>query len=107
MVWVYIALDILILMAIIALGAVFVWLWNRRSEIHKSALSQFRNDDLYKKSLQDQQKLAHIEDVVSDFDDDDIITDMDETDRDIRYGDVEFSDGYGVKETEYEEDEEE
>lgn len=62
---------------------------------------------IYEKSLQDQQKLAHIEDVVSDFDDDDIITDMDETDRDIRYGDVEFSDGYGVKETEYEEDEEE
>ena len=107
MVWVYIALDILILCVLIALAAVVVWLWNRRAKIHKSSLSQFRNDDLYEKSVQEQQRLAHIEDIVSDFEDNDITTIVDETDRNIRYGDVVFSDGYGARDMEYEEDEEE
>ena len=49
MVWVYIALDILILCVLITLAAVVVWLWNHRTKIHKSSLSQFRNDDLYEK----------------------------------------------------------
>ena len=107
MVWVYIALDILILCVLITLAAVVVWLWNHRTKIHKSSLSQFRNDDLYEKSVQEQQRLAHIEDIVSDFEDNDITTIVDETDRNIRYGDVEFSDGYGARDREYEEDEEE
>lgn len=107
MVWVYIAIDILLLCVLIALAVAVVWLWNRRSNMHKSALSQFRNDDLYEKSIQEQQRLAHIEDAVADFEDDDITTVMDETDRNVRYGDIEFSDGYGGRDAEYEEDEEE
>lgn len=96
MTWIYILLDIVLICAIAVLFCLLVRLWTKRRGLHVSPLSQFRNDDLYEKSLQDKKKLAHIEDAVKEDEFIDASPIEDHFDEGIQDSDISFSDGYGV-----------
>lgn len=98
MTWLYILLDALILTVIVLICVLIAFLWTKKSKINVGSLAQFRNDDIYEKSLQDKKRLAHIEDVVSDIDNEEVETIPDETDKEISYSDIDFSEGYGSRE---------
>ena len=105
MVGIYILLDVVLICGIAVLCYLLVRLWTKRRGLHVSPLSQFRNDDLYEKSMQDKKKLAHIEDTVKE----DIIDETpieNQFDESIQDSDISFSDGYGVGRggSEYDED---
>lgn len=106
MVWVYILLDFVLICVLALLGYLLVRLWTKRRGLHVSPLSQFRNDDLYEKSMQDKKKLAHIEDAVKEDEMIDAAPIEDRFDEVIQDSDISFSDGYGVGRggTEYDED---
>ncbi len=106
MVGIYILLDIVLICAIALLGYLLVRLWTKRRGLHVSPLSQFRNDDLYEKSMQDKKKLAHIEDAVKEDEFIDASPVEDHFDDVIQDSDISFSDGYGVGRggAEYDED---
>lgn len=106
MVWVYIFMDVILLCIIVLLVYFLIRLWTARKGLHVSPLSQFRNDDLYEKSMQDKKKLAHIEDAVKEDELIDAVPIGDCFDNEIQDSDISFSDGYGVGKggTEYDED---
>lgn len=106
MVWVYIFMDVVLLCVIALLIYFLIRLWTKRKGLHVSPLSQFRNDDLYEKSMQDKKKLAHIEETVKEnepIDTDPLDGCLDNV---IRDSDISFSDGYGIGKggAEYDED---
>ena len=71
--------------------------WTKKKGMNHSPLSQFRNDDLYEKSLEDKRRLAHIEDRINEnkmFEDD---TENTEIDIPITEDNISFSDGYGKR----------
>lgn len=106
MVGIYILLDIVLICTIVFVGYLLIRLWTKKRGLHVSPLSQFRNDDLYEKSLQDKKKLAHIEDTVKEDELIDAAPIEDHFDEVIQDSDISFSDGYGVGRggTEYDED---
>lgn len=106
MVGIYILLDVVLICAIVLVGYLLVRLWTKKRGLHVSPLSQFRNDDLYEKSLQDKKKLAHIEDTVKEDELTDEAPIEDRFDEVIQDSDISFSDGYGVGRggTEHDED---
>ena len=99
MTWLYILLDVVI---IILLGILcwFVFrLCTKKNGLNIGSLSQFRNDDLYAQSLEDQKRLAHIEDTLTEPEEE--IPDEVEPGTEISDADITFSSGYGVnRETE-------
>ena len=98
MIGIYILMDVLLLALLLLLCLGAAYLWTKKKALHKGPLSQFRNDDIYEKSLQDSKRLAHIEDGICDIDNDDVDTLPDETDKDISFSDIEFCGGYGGRE---------
>lgn len=95
MTWLYILIDILILMFALALILVVLYFWNKKKELSIGSLSEFRNSTIYEKSYEDQKKKAHIEEIVEDetsFIDDEV-----ENDEEPIAG-IYFSDGYGEEE---------
>ena len=97
MTWLFILLDVLILLSVIALGIVIVVLWNKKSGLNRSSLSDFRNEDIYEKSKRDKKKLAHIDEPVSP--DEEVIDITEEVPNEpIDDGDISFSNGYGFTE---------
>ena len=66
MTWLYILIDILILMFALALILVVLYFWNKKKELSIGSLSEFRNSTIYEKSYEDQKKKAHIEEIVED-----------------------------------------
>lgn len=95
MTWLFILLDILILAGIIVLCIFVVRLWNRNRPLSKSSLSEFRNDDIYEKSVQDKKRLAHIEDSLEDVQFVDTEESMDAEELMIEEDNITFSAGYG------------
>ena len=97
MTWLFILLDVLILLSVIALGIVIVVLWNKKSGLNRSSLSDFRNEDIYEKSKRDKKKLAHIDEPVSS--DEEVIDITEEVPSEpIEDEDISFSNGYGFTE---------
>lgn len=97
MTWLFILLDVLILLSVIALGIVIVVLWNKKSGLNRSSLSDFRNEDIYEKSKRDKKKLAHIDEPVSP--DEEVVDITEEVPSEpIDDGDISFSNGYGFTE---------
>lgn len=95
MTWLYILIDILILIFVLALILVVLYFWNKKKELSIGSLSEFRNSTIYEKSYEDQKKKAHIEEIVEDetsFIDDEV-----ENDEEPIAG-IYFSDGYGEEE---------
>ncbi len=93
MVWLYILIDVLIIMGVVALCLFLIHLWNKHRPLSRNSISEFRNSDIYEKSVQDQKRLAHIEDSLEDveyIDESDI-----NGDAPIDDGDITFSSGYG------------
>lgn len=97
MTWLFILLDVLILLSVIALGIVIVVLWNKKSSLHRSSLADFRNDEIYEKSKRDRKKLAHVDETVEQ-EEEIVEPDEQETSEPIEDGDISFSNGYGFTE---------
>lgn len=96
MTWLFILLDVLILLSVIALGIVIVVLWNKKSSLHRSSLADFRNDEIYEKSKRDKKKLAHIDEEIEQ---EEIVEILDDSvNEPIDDGDISFSNGYGFTE---------
>ena len=94
MIWIYITLDIFLFALMSFLVFLLFRFWTKKKRMNHSPLSQFRNDDLYEKSLEDKRRLAHIEDQIAEEDYIDVVVD-DEIDTPISDDDISFSDGYG------------
>ena len=92
MTWLYILIDILILIFILALIMVLLYFWNKKKELSIGSLSEFRNSTIYEKSYEDQKKKAHIEEIVEE--ETSYIDDEIENDEEPIAG-IYFSDGYG------------
>ncbi len=97
MTWVYIALDILLFVLMGFLLFLLIRFWTKKKGMHHSPLSQFRNDDLYEKSLEDKRRLAHIENKVNEENMFDEAQDSAEVDVPITDDNISFSDGYGKR----------
>lgn len=93
MVWLYILMDALILAGVAALIVFLIHLWNKHRPLFRNSISEFRNSDIYEKSVQEQKRLAHIEDSLEDVE----FIDLDDTNNDalIDDQDITFSSGYG------------
>ena len=93
MVWLYILIDVLILAGVIALIVFLIHLWNKHRPLFRNSISEFRNSDIYEKSVQEQKRLAHIEDSLEDVE----FIDLDDSNDDvlIEDKDMTFSSGYG------------
>ena len=97
MTWLYILIDILIVL-IILLVILILLLINRKKGMAIGSLDEFRNDSIYEKSIEDQKRLAHIEEITEEKN---YIDDID----DIEIEPVDsiiFSSGYGEMEESYE-----
>ena len=95
MTWLYILIDILILMFVLALILVVFYFWNKKKELNIGSLSEFRNNTIYEKSYEDQKKKAHIEEIIEE--DSMYLDDVDENDEEPIEG-IYFSEGYGEEE---------
>lgn len=95
MTWLYILIDVLILIFVLALILVVLFFWNKKKELNIGSLSEFRNNTIYEKSYEDQKKKAHIEEIIED--DLMYIDDVDENDEEPIEG-IYFSEGYGEEE---------
>lgn len=95
MTWLYILIDVLILIFVLALILVVLYFWNKKKELNIGSLSEFRNNTIYEKSYEDQKKKAHIEEIIED--DLMYIDDVDENEEDPIEG-IYFSEGYGEEE---------
>lgn len=95
MTWVYITLDIFLFALMGFLIYLLIRFWTKKKRMSHSPLSQFRNDDLYEKSLEDKKRLAHIEDAVNDQEYPDDLPIDDVIDEGIDNAEISFSDGYG------------
>lgn len=101
MTWLYILIDILILIFVLALILVVLYFWNKKKELNIGSLSEFRNSTIYEKSYEDQKKKAHIEEIVEEetsFIDDEVENDEEPIDG------IYFSEGYGEEEVVDDED---
>lgn len=94
MTWLYILIDVLILIFVLALILVVLYFWNKKKELNIGSLSEFRNNTIYEKSYEDQKKKAHIEEIIED--DLIYIDDIDENEEPIEG--IYFSEGYGEEE---------
>ena len=104
MTWLYILIDVLILIFVLALILVVLYFWNKKKELNIGSLSEFRNNTIYEKSYEDQKKKAHIEEIIEDdlmyIDDvDDVLFSafIDENEEEPIEG-IYFSEGYGEEE---------
>lgn len=95
MTWLYILIDVLILIFVLALILVVLYFWNKKKELNIGSLSEFRNNTIYEKSYEDQKKKAHIEEIIED--DLMYIDDVDENGEEPIEG-IYFSEGYGEEE---------
>ena len=95
MTWLYILIDVLILIFVLALILVVLFFWNKKKELNIGSLSEFRNNTIYEKSYEDQKKKAHIEEIIED--DSMYLDDVDENDEEPIEG-IYFSEGYGEEE---------
>ena len=95
MTWLYILIDVLILIFVLALILVVLFFWNKKKELNIGSLSEFRNNTIYEKSYEDQKKKAHIEEIIED--DLMYIDDVDENEEEPIEG-IYFSEGYGEEE---------
>lgn len=95
MTWLYILIDVLILIFVLALILVVLFFWNKKKELNIGSLSEFRNNTIYEKSYEDQKKKAHIEEIIEE--DSMYLDDVDENDEEPIEG-IYFSEGYGEEE---------
>ena len=95
MTWLYILIDVLILIFVLALILVVLYFWNKKKELNIGSLSEFRNNTIYEKSYEDQKKKAHIEEIIEE--DSMYLDDIDENDEEPIEG-IYFSEGYGEEE---------
>lgn len=95
MTWLYILIDVLILIFVLALILVVLFFWNKKRELNIGSLSEFRNNTIYEKSYEDQKKKAHIEEIIEE--DSMYLDDVDENDEEPIEG-IYFSEGYGEEE---------
>ena len=99
MTWLYILMDAVIILLLGVLCYFVIRLWTKKDGLNVNSLSQFRNDDLYAQSIEDQKRLAHIEDTLTEPEEE--IPDEVEPGTEISDADITFSSGYGVnRETE-------
>ena len=94
MTWLYIVIDILIVLLILFLVVLIFVLLNRKKEMNIGSLDEFRNDSIYEKSIEDQKRLAHIEDITEEKS---YIDDIEEKETDP-IDSIIFSNGYGETE---------
>ena len=95
MTWLYILIDVLILIFVLALILVVLYFWSKKKELNIGSLSEFRNNTIYEKSYEDKKKKAHIEEIIED--DLMYIDDVDENEEEPIEG-IYFSEGYGEEE---------
>ncbi len=95
MAWLFIFMDVVILAAIVFLGGLAVYFWTRNKPLSRSSLTEFRNDDIYEKSIQDKKRLAHIEDSVERPELNEFDGLIDSADLSISDDNITFSSGYG------------
>lgn len=97
MTWLYILMDIIILLVLLFLCGLVIVLWNKKGRLGRGTLDTFRNDELYEKSEEDRKRLKHIDDVVEEKD----IIDLGSEPEPIGDEEITFSPGYGgITETE-------
>lgn len=100
MTWLYILMDIIILLVLLFLCGLVIVLWNKKGRLGSGTLDTFRNDELYEKSEEDRKRLKHIDDVAEE--DEDVI-DLGSEPMPIEDDEITFSPGYGgITETEVE-----
>lgn len=97
MTWIYITLDVFLFALMGFLIFLLIRFWTKKKRMNHSPLSQFRNDDLYEKSLEDKRRLAHIEDRMNEDEMYEETPDNAEIDIPITEDNISFSDGYGKK----------
>ena len=95
MTWLFILLDILLIVILITLITAFVYFLNRVNPLKRSSLAQFRNDEIYEQSMQDKKRFAHIEDRLEDIDLPENLSQPDESDLMFDEKNIFFSPGYG------------
>ena len=99
MTWLYILMDIIILLVLLFLCGLVIVLWNKKGRLGRGTLDTFRNDELYEKSEEDRKRLKHIDDVLEEED----IIDLGSEPETIDDEEITFSPGYGgITETEVE-----
>lgn len=99
MTWLYILMDIIILLVLLFLCGLVIVLWNKKGRLGRGTLDTFRNDELYEKSEEDRKRLKHIDDVLEEED----IIDLGSEPEPIGDEEITFSTGYGgITETEVE-----
>lgn len=99
MTWLYILMDIIILLVLLFLCGLVIVLWNKKGRLGRGTLDTFRNDELYEKSEEDRKRLKHIDDVLEEAD----IIDLGSEPEPIGDEEITFSPGYGgITETEVE-----
>ncbi len=100
MTWLYILMDIIILLVLLFLCGLVIVLWNKKGRLGRGNLDTFRNDELYEKSEEDRKRLKHIDDVAEEEDD---VIDLGSEPEPIGDDEITFSPGYGgLSETEVE-----
>lgn len=98
MTWLYILMDIIILLVLLFLCGLVIVLWNKKGRLGRGTLDAFRNDELYEKSEEERKRLKHIDDVA---DEDDDTVDLGCEPEPIGDDEITFSPGYGgITETE-------
>ncbi len=93
MTWLFVLMDILILVALVILCVVVYVLWNKRKKLNKISLSEFRNEEIYEKSAEEQKKFAHIEDTLNEDEPDEILTENNA--EEVSDNEISFTAGYG------------
>lgn len=97
MTWLYILMDIIILLVLLFLCGLVIVLWNKKGRLGRETLDTFRNDELYEKSEEDRKRLKHIDDILEEED----IIDLGSEPEPIGDEEITFSPGYGgITETE-------
>lgn len=96
MTWLYILIDILIVLIVLLFIISILLFLNRKKGMNIGSLDEFRNGSIYEKSMEDQKRLAHIEEITEDKSYiDDIETEHIDS--------IVFSSGYGeLEENDYE-----
>ncbi len=94
MTWVFILLDVLILIALVFLCIIVYLLWTKKKKLNKVSLSNFRNEDIYGKSEEDRKKMAHIEDTLEKQEEDENVPEP-VTESEITDSEISFTGGYG------------
>lgn len=95
MTWLYVLIDVFILLFVVALILVVLYFWNKKKGLTIGSLSEFRNNTIYEKSYEEQKKKAHIEEIVEE--EPTFLDDAEEPD-DEAFAGIYFSDGYGEEE---------